>query len=214
MPRVRPPVPQEPSAQPAGGLDAAELRRRIEQHLAEHAAAGDTAAIDIEEVVLHGNTGKVTVQHERAVVQPHRAPQPVSQLADLAVGGAGERVMGLPVEWYFRLAWPYAVGGGLLLAVATWLGAASWVRLLLAVAVAVATGLAAGGRQVNLAQSAVAGATSGAAAGLLASVLALVTHWTLANFLNIIVLPAYLALAGALLAPLAAWAWRRFGSRS
>lgn len=210
MPRR--PAPQPPVAEPAGGLDAAELRRRIEQHLAEHAAAGDTAAIDVEEVVLHADTGKVTVQHERAVVQPHRPPR---SLPDLSVSGAGERVMGLPVEWYFRLVWMYAlVGAALTAAVAWWGGGAEGtLRLLAAAAMGVAVGIVASRRGANLRQAAVAGATAGAAAGLLAAVAVLVTTWTLVSFLNIIVLPAYLAFVGAALAPLAAWIWRRWASR-
>ncbi len=201
-------------AEPAGGLDAAELRRRIEQHLAEHAAAGDTAAIDVEEVVLHGDTGKVTIQHERAVVQPRHQVRP-SSLPDLAVAGAGERVLGLPVEWYFRLAWPYAVGGAVLTAVVTWWAgtAADVLRPLVAAALGVAVGIAAGRRQINLGQAAVAGITAGAAAGLIASLVVLVTTWTLVSFLNVIVLPAYMAFAGALLAPLATIIWRRWASR-
>ncbi len=209
----RRPAPQAPVAELAGGLDAAELRRRIEQHLAEHAAAGDTAAIDVEEVVLHSDTGKVTIQHERAVVQPRHQARP-SSLPDLAVAGAGERLLGLPVEWYFRLAWPYAVSGAVLTAAVSWWagGAGDTIRPLVAAATGFAVGIAAGRRQINLGQAAVAGATAGAAAGLIASLVVLVTSWTFASFLNVIVLPAYMAFAGTLLAPLAAAAWRRFRS--
>ena len=207
-------APAVPAIEVAGGLDAAELRRRIQQHLDQHAAAGDTAAMAVEEVVLHADTGKVTVQQERVVVQPrhHLAP---SRLPDLAIAGAGERVLGLPVEWYFRLAWPYAVAGAALTAIVAWWGgsAADVLRLLVAVGIGIAVGVVSGRHGVNLGQSAVTGATAGAAAGLIASLLVLVTSWTLGSFLNIIVLPAYLAFVGAILAPAAAFAWRRWDSR-
>jgi hypothetical protein len=211
-PRRRTPV--VPAVEAAGGLDAAELRRRIQQHLDQHAAAGDTAAMAVEEVVLHADTGKVTVQQERVVVQPrhHLAP---TRLPDLVIAGAGERVLGLPVEWYFRLVWPYAVFGAVIVAAIAWWGGgvADVLRLLVAAGIGIAVGVVSGRHGVNLGQSAVAGATAGAVAGLIASLLVLVTSWTLGSFLNIIVLPAYLAFVGALLAPAAALVWRRRGSR-
>ena len=194
------------SAEPARGLDADELRLRIQKHLEQHAAEGDSAAMAVEEVVLHHDTGKVTIQEERVMVKPRQRNTETGTLA-------GEQVFGLPVEWYFRMVWLPTLIATILVVIITLRGSALSINLWILPLVAI-LGLVVGIISARLgatwSQIMATGVTAGASVGLLSALVVLIFTWKLVAFLNIVVQPAYFALVAGVVAPIAGFVVRRW----
>jgi hypothetical protein len=187
-------------------LDADELRQRIQRHLEQHAAEGDAAAMAVEEVVMHHDTGKVTIQEERVMVKPRPRNAETGTLA-------GEQVFGLPVEWYFRMVWLPTLVATILVVIITLRGSAlsinPWILPLVAV-LGLVVGIISARRGATWSQVMATGVTAGASTGLLSALIVLIFTWKLVAFLNIVVQPAYFALIAGVTAPLAGFAVRRW----
>lgn len=180
------------------GLDAQELRQRIAAHLQEHAQAGETAMVDIEEVVINEQAGTVSVKHEQLAAAPRekRVIRPRPPLV-------GEAVWGLPVDWYMRLTWLPAVIVAVIKIIIMLINgrsaalSSSWWTLPLILLAGAAIGWLAAKEQISFGQVIVSGVTMGALAGVIVALFRFFWTWKLIAILNLVVEPAYFALVAA-----------------
>lgn len=208
----RQPIKPPASSVRSVGLDAQELRRRIAAHLRQHARAGETAMVDVEEVVIDEQSGDMTVTHEQLATSPRavrKIPRPNPPLV-------GEAVWGLPVDWYMHLTWLPAVIFAAVKIVAMIVNgrsaalSSSWWTLPLVVLAGAVVGWLAAREQISLGQVIVSGVTMGALAGVIVALFRFLWTWKLIAILNLIVEPAYFALAAAIGAVIGYYIIRRW----